>query len=92
MLVILRKGNRASYSIARGRPDLVMTHQELHTSSVTLAHISDDELLLSFRQIGQASREGIAVPLALVREIKAEVALREELRRFRLELANTVVQ
>lgn len=70
----------------------IMTHQELLTSPATLAHISDSELLLSFRQLGQASREGITVPLALVREIKAEVALREELRRFRLELANTVIQ
>lgn len=69
-----------------------MTHAELYTSPVTLAHISDEELFLSFRQIGQASREGIAVSPALVREIKAEVALREELRRFKLELANTIIQ
>lgn len=69
-----------------------MTHSELHTSSVTLAHISDSELMLSFRQLGQASREGLAVPPALVREIKAEIALREELRRFKLELANTIIQ
>lgn len=69
-----------------------MTHQELLTSPVTLAHLSDEELDLSFRQLGQASREGITVPLTLVREIKAEVALREELRRFKLELAATIVQ
>lgn len=70
----------------------MLKHEELHTSSVTLAHISDSELMLSFRQIGQASREGIRVSPALVREIKAELALREELRRFRLELATTIVQ
>lgn len=70
----------------------MLKHEELHTSPVTLARLSDEELDLSFRQLGLVGREGYKLPASLVREIKAEVALREELRRFRLELAQTMVQ
>lgn len=69
-----------------------MTHQEMMTSPASLAHLSDSELAESFRQLAMVGREGYSLPPALVREVKAELALREELRRFRLELAQTIVQ
>lgn len=69
-----------------------MTHAEMMTSPASLAHLSDGELVESFRQIAIVGREGYTLPLALVREVKAELALREELKRFKLELAQTIVQ
>jgi hypothetical protein len=70
----------------------MLKHEELMTSSSSLAHLSDEELNLSFRQLGLVGREGYKLPSPLVREVKAELALREELRRFRLEVCETVVQ